>query len=83
MMGEGSRRCLIRGNTMICLQPLCQATETSKYLSSGPDMKTELLVREVGVLPAATTQEGVQTVKYVSQIHFPKWHVADPSRRAF
>jgi hypothetical protein len=61
--GEGSRRCLIRAKTMTCLQPLCQATEISKYNSSGPDLKTELLVREVGVLPAASIHEGMQTMK--------------------
>ena len=52
--GEGRRRCLIRGNTMICLQPFCQATEISKYLLSGSDLKTDFLVRKVGVLPAAS-----------------------------
>jgi len=65
--GEGSRRFIIRGNTMMCLQPICQATEISKYHLLGPDMKTELFVREVGVLPAASTYVGVQKMKCVSQ----------------
>ena len=60
--GEGHRCCLIRDNTKMCLQPICQATEISKYLLSGPDLKTEILVREVGVLPAASTHVGVKTM---------------------
>lgn len=62
---------------MICLQLLCQDTEISKYLLSVPDLKTELLVREVGALPAASIHTVVQTMKHVSQIQFPKcrWHI--------
>ena len=74
--GEGIRPFLITVNTVIHLQCRYQATEISKYLLSGPYLKTELLVRDLRLLPAKSIYVGAQTLQYISQIHSPKCHVA-------